>query len=467
MRLRLVAALALAPLLAQAEAPDKQAGVDAWICARAGEYRAWREQTPSPTRQLWRELPPDVEPLPGFVPPTTLAPLIQSVRAGVVNISTSNAGSGASTSTGSGFIISADGHVVTNDHVISRARRIEVRLADGGEFEAEVVGRDSATDVALLRLKGAERSALPVTWLGDSDILLQGDWVVAIGNPFGLDHSVSHGLISAKERVIGIGMFDDFIQTDALINPGNSGGPLFNMRGEVVGVTTAVISQGQGIGFAVPINMVKDLLPNLRQNGRLERGWLGVTIGDTVPEGSDATITVIREVFANGPAASAGLMAGDRVLAVNGRPVESYLQLMRRVAILAPGTETRLTLQRGGSTLEVPVRLGDRPAESLRVAFSEDAIEALGMILRPIDAAGAAARGLKVRSGLLVAGIVPRQSAQRAGINPGDVVTEVNRKPVTDAASLRKVLGGLVANSPVLVRVARADGEQYLALDAP
>src|SRR5919201_3444521 len=163
-----------------------------------------------------------------------------------------------------------------------------------------------------------------------------GDWVVAIGNPFGFGHSVAHGMISAKERVLGIGAFDDFIQTDALINPGNSGGPLFNMRGEVVGVNTAIISQGQGIGFALPINMVKELIPNLRANGRLARGWLGVRI--TESDDSAAAGASIVTVFNGSPAAGAGLRPGDRVLAVNGRPVENFQQLLRRVSFLPPGT---------------------------------------------------------------------------------------------------------------------------------
>ena len=182
-------------------------------------------------------------------------------------------------------------------------------------------------------------------YLGDSDLLEVGDWVVAIGNPFGLDHSVAHGMISAKERVLGVGVFDDFIQTDALINPGNSGGPLFNMRGEVVGVNTAIMSQGQGIGFAVPINMVKDLLPNLRENGRLERGWLGVNIDDArrasgrtgAPGGEGRVPPQPRRQRRHPP--------GRQVLAVNGKPIGSYLQLLRKVALLAPGTEAKLTLR--------------------------------------------------------------------------------------------------------------------------
>ncbi len=194
--------------------------------------------------------------------------------------------------------------MVSNHHVVKDAQSIQVRLADGRVFDAELVGSDPDTDLALLRV--IDGTDLPSVVLGDSDRLEVGDWVVAIGNPFGLDRSVSHGLISAKERVLGVGPLDDFIQTDALINPGNSGGPLFNMRGEVVGVNSAVISNAQGIGFAVPINMVKDLLPNLLDNGHVERGWLGMTV---VEEPGKHSAQVV-DVYPGGPAAAAGLRAG-------------------------------------------------------------------------------------------------------------------------------------------------------------
>src|SRR5262249_41184627 len=249
------------------------------------------------------------------VPPTSLGPLVKAVRPGVVNVSTSNEGS--TRSLGSGFVITPDGLVVTNNHVIERAQQIRVRLADGRELDAALVGRAPSTALALLRLKGPGVGALPTVYLGDSDQLEVGDWVVAIGNPFGLDTSVTHGIISARERVIGVGPFDDFIQTNALINPGNSGGPLFNMKGEVVGVCTAIVTQAQGIGFALPINLVKDLLPNLLENGRPERGWLGVNIQEV----DDATgkAAVIIDVYKDSPAAKAGLMSGDRVISVGGR----------------------------------------------------------------------------------------------------------------------------------------------------
>ena len=363
---RLAAALALLALNATADSAD----VERWVRARAAEHRAYLDQLgarlTAEGTPLWRERVPGEPPLPDFTPPNSLAPLIRAVRDGVVNIHAEESADGAvqpRRSLGSGFILTPDGYVVTNNHVVERAQIVHAALADGRELPADVVGKDAATDVALLKIRGPVKD-LPFTRLGDSDRLQVGDWVVAIGNPFGLDHSVSHGMISAKERVIGVGTFDDFIQTDALINPGNSGGPLFNMRGEVVGVNTAIVSQGQGIGFAVPINMVKDLLPNLLENGRLARGWLGIVVQE---EGAAAGEkgAVVQTVFRASPAAKAGMVPGDRVTAVNGHAVEGYLRFMRRVAILAPGTQVRLTVQRGGGkSQEMSVTLEERPPPS-------------------------------------------------------------------------------------------------------
>lgn len=446
-----------------------------WLEARAREQVAWfegrwaREDASEDGAKLWRELAPDANVLPGFVPPTSLAPLIRAVESGVVNINTVNASNRYGTegrSTGSGFVLTPDGLVVTNNHVVATARQIVVRLANGREFPAEVVGRDASTDVALLRLKGVGDEPLPAVYLGDSDRLDVGDWVVAIGNPFGLDHSVSHGLISAKERVLGVDVFDDFIQTDALINPGNSGGPLFNMRGEVVGVNTAIIKQGQGIGFAVPINLVKDLLPNLRENGRLERGWLGVSIDDGHDwSGGTLGTLVVRDVYRKSPAAEAGIRTGDRIVAVNGKPIDSYLQLLRKVALLAPGTQTRLTLLRGGESQEVMVKLARRPApETMQALASPGNLNEFGLVLQDVTPEEAPRLGLKEYSGALVAGVVPRSAAASAGITPGDLIVEVNRRKVKDVAGVRAAIGRGETGTRVLLRVQRGDTLQYITL---
>jgi serine protease Do len=469
--------LALAPVAGAAEGP-----LDSWLAARVREHDAWfaaqgqgQAQGAGEGRSahlgLWRERTQRDPGIPDFVPPTSLAPLIRAVEAGVVNITTvaprDSGLAGMKKATGSGFVLTPDGLVVTNNHVVASARQIAVRLSDGREFSAEVVGRDASTDVALLRLSGAETENLPALYLGDSDRLEVGDWVVAIGNPFGLDHSVAHGMISAKERVLGVGQFDDFIQTDALINPGNSGGPLFNMKGEVVGVNTAIISQGQGIGFAVPINLVKDLLPNLRENGKLERGWLGVVINDDGQSG-ERRAPIVKDVYKDSPAATAGIRPGDRLVAVNGRAIGTYLQLLRKVALLAPGTEARLTLLRNGATLEVTVRLRVRPAQEAQEALGllqrTSSEQDVGLVLTDLTPEVAGPLGEDAWAGALVSGVTPRSPADTAGVRVGDVVTEVNRRRVKDAAGVRAALARGSAGASILLRVKRGDALQYVAI---
>ncbi|MDY7228277.1 trypsin-like peptidase domain-containing protein [Hyalangium rubrum] len=460
--------------LVLASTASAQSGLEEWMQARSREHSNWfqgqgeRAGSAGSSLELWRERAAEDPGIPAFVPPTSLAPLIRAVEAAVVNITTvnvpKNALAQAGRSTGSGFVLTPEGLVVTNNHVVAQARQIVVRLGDGREFPAEVVGRDASTDVALLRLREVGLQPLPAVYLGDSDRLEVGDWVVAIGNPFGLDHSVAHGMISAKERSLGVGIFDDFIQTDALINPGNSGGPLFNMRGEVVGVNTAILSGGQGIGFAVPINMVKDLLPNLRENGRLERGWLGVNIDDPRP-GEVGRYLVVKDVYRRSPAANAGIRPGDRLLAVNGKPIGSYGQMLRKVALLAPGSETKLTLQRDGQTQEVTVTLAARPAPETQQALNSPGnMEELGLVLRDMPPEVAGPLGFEAYVGILVTGVVPNSPAAQAGVAAGDVLLEVNRRRVKDVAGVRATLEKGGAGTKVLLRVQRGDVEQYVAL---
>lgn len=335
--------------------------LEAWAAERARAFVASSPEV-SPQR-LYRTRTPG-EPLTGFVPPRSLAPLVQAVTAGVVSVRTQNAASvgddtpvEAPVSRGSGFILSSEGFVVTNHHVVEDAQAIRIALADNREFPVQVVGSDPVSDVALLRVEGTAKG-LPSVYLGDSDALEVGDWVLAVGNPLGFDHSVSHGLVSAVGRELSTRPgLTQFIQTDAPINRGNSGGPLFNMRGEVVGVVTAA-GNGDGLGFAVPVNLVKDLLPNLLENGRVERGWLGASVR-TVPLG-----VFVRAVTPGSPAERAGLKPGDRLVALNGRPVQSYRTLLRRLSVLGPGTALKLSLQRGAAGLDVKVTLGARPDDA-------------------------------------------------------------------------------------------------------
>jgi serine protease Do len=446
-----------------------------WLAtaARADDVTDWAREkvrehgdAPKPTGEapqksngkLWREKPGNAA-VPEFTPPTSLAPLVKAVRPGVVNVATTN--QGASKSLGSGFLINAQGLVVTNSHVVERAQTIRVRLADGRELDATLVGRDASTDLALLRLTGEGVGTLPTVFLGDSDRLEVGDWVVAIGNPFGLDTSVTHGLISARERVIGVGPFDEFIQTNALINPGNSGGPLFNMRGEVVGVTTAIVSQGQGIGFAVPINLVKDLLPNLLDNGKAERGWLGVNIQEIGEAPNKAA--VVTEVFKASPAAKAGLQPGDKVVGVGGHQVESYAQLLRRIALLAPGTTIKITLQRGKTNIDAWTTLTSKPTGDVLASIASGGkIDSLGLVLSELTPA--LARQLGAEGGLVIAAIIPAGPADQAGVQIGDVVTEINKKKVTQLSQLSEALAAAGAGQPVLMRYQRGELGKYVAI---
>src|SRR3990167_818758 len=266
-------------------------------------------------------------------------------------------------SLGSGFIVSKDGYIITNNHVVEKATEIKVTIGDGKDYDAKVVGTDAKTDLALLKIN--PKDDLLGVALGDSDKLQVGDWVIAIGNPFGLEHTVTAGIVSAKGRVIGAGPYDNFIQTDASINPGNSGGPLFNLAGEVVGINTAIIASGQGIGFAIPINMAKDLLSQLEEKGKVTRGWLGVAVQDITPELAksfnlpDEKGALISNVFPNSPAEKAGLKSGDIILSYNGKPIETAHALPILVAETPAKQTVPVDIWRNGRRQTVPVNVAE------------------------------------------------------------------------------------------------------------
>ena len=270
---------------------------------------------------------------------------------------------------GSGFLISPDGLILTNNHVVEGARSVKVTTNSGEEFPAKVRGRDPLTDLALIKVDAGKE--LPSATLGDSDAARVGDWVIAIGNPFGLEGTVTAGIISAKGRVIA-GPYDDFLQTDAAINPGNSGGPLFGLKGEVIGINAAIIAQAQGVGFAIPINLVKELLPQLKEEGRITRGWLGVAVRPAppqmVPPGAGAKGALVVAVDPNGPAAKAGVEPGDVLIAVQGRPIEDSNRLPRLVASLKPGTTAELKVLRNGQPQTLSVKVEKMPEPARLVA---------------------------------------------------------------------------------------------------
>ncbi len=385
-------------------------------------------------------------------------------------------------SLGSGFIISQDGYALTNHHVVAQATEIKVKLVDDREYKARVVGSDPRTDVALIKMETKPGEKLPVAYLGDSDRIEVGDWVVAIGNPFGLGHTVTAGIISAKDRQIGHGPYDDFLQTDAAINPGNSGGPLFDTAGNVVGINTAIVAQGSGIGFAVPINLVKKLLPQLREKGKVSRGWLGVGIQDLTPElaagfgVSPRSGVLVGQVFDGGPAARAGIKPGDIVTHVDGKPVATSRQLTAAVAAIAPGTSVEVKLLRDGKPLSLQVKLADRD-EGERQAQGDDDGDAdsdeggsaqsddartLGMRLEPLSEAQARKMGLSPATRALVVKSVSDESPAAGMVQPGDVILEVNRK---NADSVEAFAAAVKSSSRVLLRIARGSAQVYVSFD--
>jgi serine protease Do len=366
---------------------------------------------------------------------------------------------------GSGFIIDPKGLVLTNNHVVQDAVSIRVKLDDGREFDAKPVGRDPLTDVALIRLTGNVQN-LPAVRLGDSDAMRVGDWVVAIGNPFGLASSVSAGIISAKSREIGATRYDDFLQTDAAINPGNSGGPLFNLRGEVIGINTAIVGGGTGIGFAVPSNLAKALLPQLEKEGTVSRGYIGVGIQDLNPDlakGLGVSVkegAVVTEVRPEGPGKKAGLQTDDVITAIDGQKVTSAGALTRAVGLKRPGTTSNLNVLRGPKQMEVKVQLTSRPdLEGLNPANHSSGSndeesnwqQKSGLGLRDMDPRLAQNLGTS-SEGALVSDVAPGSPAERAGLASGMVITEINKKPIHNRSDAIRALKGAKSGSTVLLR---------------
>jgi serine protease Do len=370
---------------------------------------------------------------------------------------------------GSGFIVSEDGFIVTNNHVVEDADEIEVTLHDEREFKAKVIGRDPKTDIALIKIEVPNAKLSPVK-LGDSDKLEVGEWVLAIGNPFGLDHSVTAGIISAKGRVIGAGPYDEFLQTDASINPGNSGGPLVNMAGEVVGISTAIVAQGQGVGFAIPINVAKALLPQLREKGSVSRGWLGIVIQRLTPELAkgfniaEDKGALVADVMKGSPAEKGGLRRGDVVVQFNGQEVREVTDLTRRVAGAPIGSEAKITVIRDGKRVTIPIQLGEMPGEPLQ-AKAEPKAKPLGMGLQDLTPELARQLDIEEQAGVVVTEVDDDSPAARAGIQEGDVIQEVNRQKVASVKDLESALSGAGAGGTVLVLVKREDGAFYLPIE--
>jgi len=341
-------------------------------------------------------------------------------------------------SLGSGFIIDKDGYIVTNNHVIADADEIKVKLNSGKEYDAKIIGRDPSTDIALIKIKAD--SNYSVVNLGDSDALKVGEWVVAIGSPFGLEHTVTAGIVSAKGRVIGSGPYDDFIQTDASINPGNSGGPLLNMKGNVVGINTAIIASGQGIGFAVPVNMAKGVIKQLKEEGEVTRGWLGVGIQDINDEMAeyygvkDKKGVMVSEVFPGDPADKAGIRTKDIILEVNGQKIETSRELTRIIAGFHVGEVVKITVFRDGKEKTLTVKIAKRE-ETERVSRGIPGIphkeqDVFGIGVSNLTPEIAHRLNLRETQGVVVTGVQPKSQGEDKGIKTRDIIKEINHQPI-------------------------------------
>jgi len=353
-------------------------------------------------------------------------------------------------SLGSGFIIDKDGTVVTNNHVIEDADQIKVKLGDEKEFDAQVIGRDPSTDLALLKIKGTLE--FPAVKLGDSAQMKVGQWVVAIGSPFGLERTVTAGIVSAKGRVIGSGPYDDFIQTDASINPGNSGGPLINMKGEVIGINTAIVASGQGIGFAIPINLAKTVIAQLKSGGEVTRGWLGVAIQDVNQEmadyyGIDAKKGVfVADVFKGDPADAAGIKPKDIIVEVNGQKVETTRQLTSLVAGIPVGETAKVKVLRDGQPKTLNVKIAKRDDKKV-IARSETpekrGEDPLGLRVSALTPEIAQRFNITETVGVIVTDVQSGSPAEEAGLRAGDIIKEINRQSIESVrdytAALKKV----------------------------
>jgi len=449
-----------------------------------------KDTEPVPNEPFWTEGSREEPVVPAGVP-NSFADLAERLSPAVVNIQTSKTVTGSGLphpfeeffgnpfgdvphqrehkvpSLGSGFVISEDGYIVTNDHVIDEVDSIKVAFKDGTELDGEVVGRDPKTDIALIRVHADKK--LPSIPLGDSSVVRPGEWVVAIGNPFGLEHTVTAGIVSAKHRYIGQGSYDDFIQTDAAINPGNSGGPLINLKGEVIGINSAINPRANTIGFAVPINMAKDILPQLRARGHVVRGWLGVVIQGVTPELArefeleEQAGALVSKVLPDGPAAKAGMERGDVIVEFDGQTIGEWKDLPRVVAATPIDKEVEVVVVRQGKRKTLAVSVGVlEDTETASLSTGTSSVEDWGLSVQNLTPEIANQLGLDDAKGVLVTQVEPGSPADEANLRSRDVIVELDHAEIHDVDDLRKKLAE--ADDSVLVLIKRGDATLFVPL---
>jgi serine protease Do len=467
------------------------AAVGAYATAR-GPLAQTRSLAQAPTSTVQAPILPVQMPL----TTGTFAKVAEAIKPAVININTVSRGVGGRSqieeffgeeffrrffgdaperipqrSLGSGIIIDPSGIALTNAHVVEKATEIEVITLDGNKHKAKPIGLDKKTDLAVLKLDDG-KGKFAYARLGDSDRLQVGDWVIAVGSPFGLQATVTAGIISAKARQIGQGVFDDFLQTDAAINPGNSGGPLVNMQGEVVGINTAIVAGGSGIGFAIPSNMARKIYTELSTKGRVSRGWLGVSIQPLTSELAnsfgvkDTKGVLISDVVPDSPAGKAGLKPGDILLEFEGKRTEVPSDLQRAVGLATPGQDTKVKVWRDGHERTLDVKIGDAPDEreaQQRGGGRGSTPTVLGMEVRPITPDVARQLNLRTSEGVIVARVDEGSPAAEAGIQRGDVIREINRQRIRSTSDYEKITRDAKDGDRLTVLLQRGPMSLYVA----
>jgi Do/DeqQ family serine protease len=375
-------------------------------------------------------------------------------------------------SAGSGVIVDPNGYILTNNHVIENAAEITVRLSDARKFTAKLVGRDAKTDLAVLKVEAS--APLPAADLGDSDALRIGQWAIAIGNPFGLDRTVTVGIVSATARTrVGVATYESFIQTDASINPGNSGGPLLNIDGRVIGVNTAIVASGQGIGFAIPINMAKEIMRQLITRGRVVRGWLGIMIQDLTEDLAsgfgvrEREGVLVANVMPSGPAEAAGVKIGDVIVEFAGAQIKESPDLQSRVAAVTPGQQLDVKVIREGKPVALRVTVGEMPSDEPATA-TDTLDDSWGFRVEPLPPEFAQRLPAPSAGGLVVSDVMTGGPADSAGLRRGDIILEVGGKPVGDASAFARELQAIPGGQSVRLYVHRPTGDgsrQFVMLE--